>query len=123
MKSEKAANAFFLLVITLIFAYDYFLARSWSAFINENLLLLLQISILIGSILYYQICTPATNVQRFRYSLFILLYFPGLMLVLTMLGGTSYVGLTLDSISFWGVMLIGVINLIRQWKKMKQTGA
>jgi len=105
-----------LFVISLLLAYDFFPALNSILYIPKALLILLFIGMVLFSFFIGQGKEKSTKEIPTRQIVF-LVYTLALIIVFTAMGGTSQVGISLDSPALWIVVVISVIQIQRQWKK------
>ena len=78
---------------------------------------------MVGTVLigfFFKQAKNYTAEASFKSQLFGLIYFLFLMVVLRIAGGESSVGISFDSGFLYLVLIIALVQLVIQWKKMRQ---
>ena len=108
----------FIILLTLLLAYDYFPDLKKIIEIPRPVF----ISIFIGLVIVSLILNPKNeggkeNRNELRWDFFIILYIIAVMIIFSLLGGTSSAGVSFSNVVFWIVLGISIIKLYFQWKK------
>ncbi len=116
----KALDGFFFLFITLLLIYDYFPNLILKEMISKDII----IWIIVGTVLisfFFKEAKNHTAEASFKSQLFGLIYIFFLMIALKIAGGESSVGISFDSGFFYIVLIIALVQLVIQWKKMRES--
>ncbi|WP_025783473.1 hypothetical protein [Sporosarcina sp. D27] len=105
--------------VALLMAYDFFpkindLLSIPKPIVNVFLLLILFVGFYTTPLL-----KDHTLRSNFLWGAATVIYLMGLIIVFTILGGNSQVGLSLTSPALWLVLAISVFELYREYKKLK----
>lgn len=111
-------NGFCIFCLTILIAYDYYPNVSDIVKVTESSIVFLLIGLLLVSILFERKISIDGKVVLKR-EVFITTYILFLMGLFTVLGGKSAVGMSFTNGIFWIVLLIALLKIITQWKKVK----
>jgi len=111
-----------LISFTLLLIFDYFPNLSFASEIPKGVLLLLIILLFSFSILFRRYLHPS-SLEIFKWQVLSTIYLLFLMVLLTILGGKSTVGIAFDNVFLWIALLLIAYEMFSQWKKVKQTNA
>lgn len=105
-----------LLVLTILLAYDFFPALNNVFYIPKGILLLL-----LATVLLLGLFSGRKQVRNAKESLVrhvvTLVYLLLIITVFTLMGGTSQVGISMESPTLWIIVAISLIQIQRQWRK------
>lgn len=107
------------LCFTILFAYDYFPAAQQIVKLPVSLLVILMIGLMLISLLF----SKNKNLDKksvLKWKVWVTAYIILLMIVFTALGGHSQSGISFNNTFFWLVMLIAVMDIFSDWKKLKR---
>lgn len=107
-----------LLAMTVLLAYDFFSPFNNLIIIPKPLLITLIIIIVLASIFSNRI-QKEDSMEILRYQIITLLYLFMLVVLFTILGGSSHIGITLRNPLLWIVIAISVFEIFQQKKKLK----
>ncbi|WP_166000555.1 hypothetical protein [Bacillus sp. Cs-700] len=116
---SRVLDGFLFLFITLLLIYDYFPTFFLKEVFPQNVMFLLLIGMLFITA-FNKNKHPTPEKESFRAQLLVLLYVFILMFVLNLAGGESTVGLSFENRIFWIVVIIALIQLGVQWKRMRR---
>lgn len=120
MKSLKYFDIIALISITMLLIFDYFPNLPLASSIPKSVLILLIIVLFMFSILFRRYINPS-SLEIFKWQVLSTLYLIFLMVLLTILGGKSTVGIAFTNVFLWIALLLVAYELYSQWKKVKQT--
>ncbi len=101
--------------ITLLLIGDYFHETHVASYIPKWLLIIVIVLLFTKS----KNWNRRENPTVYKWQLFFILYTILLIGVLTLLGGTSKVGIAFDNPFFWGIMGIAILEMIYSVRKRK----
>ena len=122
MKLLKYLYIFALLFISLLLVFDYFPNLSFASSIPKSVLILLIIVLFIFSILFRRYINPS-SLEIFKWQMLSTIYLLFLMVLLTILGGKSIVGIAFTNVFLWIALLLTSYEMFSQWKKVKKSDA
>ena len=117
-KLNLALMLVMLFAMTVLLAYDFFPKFNNLIIIPKPLLITLIIFIVLASIFSNRI-QKVDSIEILRYQIITLLYLFMLVVLFTILGGSSQVGITLRNPVLWIVIAISVFEIFQQQKKLK----
>lgn len=117
-KLNLALMLVMLFAITVLLAYDFFPTFDYLIMIPKPLLITLIIIIVLASIFSNRIQKEDSQ-EVLRYQIINLLYLFMLVVLFTILGGSSQIGITLRNPLVWIVIAISVFEIFQQQKKLK----
>jgi L-asparagine transporter-like permease len=107
------------IILTLLTVDDYFPKLIYFSYIPKSILFgLLLVTIIISIIMNYLQKEVSAKVTLL-WEITIILYLLALISILTLLGGTSQVGISFINPVLWSVLLICIFQLVREYKKVK----
>lgn len=110
-------NGLFVFCLTIIIAYDYFPNVSQIVEVPKLVIIFLLIGLLlVGMLFEWKI--RVDDKDALKWQVFITTYILFLMGLFTVLGGKSTVGMSFNNGFFWLVLLISLLKIISQWKKV-----
>lgn len=107
-----------LLAMTVLIAYDFFPTFNNLIIIPKSLLITLIIIIVLVSI-FLNRTQKEESIEILHYQFITLLYLFMLIVLFTILGGSSQVGITLRNPATWFVIAISVFEIFQQKKRAK----
>lgn len=107
-----------LFAMTVLLAYDFFSTFNNLIIIPKTLLITLIIIIVLVSIFSNRM-QKEDSIEILRYEIITLLYLFMLVVLFTILGGSSQVGITLRNPVLWIVIAISVFEIFQQQKKLR----
>ena len=110
-------NGLFIFCLTIIIAYDYFPNVSQIVEVPKLVIIFLLIGLLLVGILF-EWKIRVDDKDALKWQVFITTYILFLMGLFTVLGGKSTVGMSFNNGFFWLVLLISLLKIISQWKKV-----
>ncbi|MDF2067468.1 hypothetical protein [Bacillus sp. Cr_A10] len=110
-----------LFTLTVLLVYDFFSTFSDIVNIPKFLLIVLLLVIVIVSIFTSNKNKEDDKVTLY-YQTFLLIYLFGLIILFTILGGTSQIGLNLNNPILWILIAISIFEIFQQKKKVKGNG-
>ncbi|MFC4411788.1 hypothetical protein ACFOZY_15465 [Chungangia koreensis] len=117
----KKINALYeiatLLVITILLAYDYFPALYSIFYLPKPWMFFALAAILIISFFVNRRYEESAKQLLIRHVV-VLVYSLLLLSIFTLIGGSSQVGISLDNPALWIVVVIGILQINRQRKKL-----
>lgn len=117
---RKILSVSVLVILTLLIIYDYFPQLIYFLHIPKSVLVgLLLLTIIIGIFMNY-LQKEVSSKSTLSWQVTTILYLLALISILTLLGGTSQVGISLSNPVLWIVLLISVFELVREYKKVKE---
>ncbi len=109
----------YMIILTLLLIYDFFPVFFLSNIISPEVLLGVMIGLFL-SILFKK-DRHADHGPKFKEQLFSTLYLLSLVGMLTALGGRSTIGISLNNVFLWIVLLLSCYHTFSYWKKAKQS--
>ncbi|PEO46249.1 hypothetical protein CN563_14900 [Bacillus sp. AFS026049] len=109
----------YMIILTLLLIYDFFPVFFLSDIIPPEVLLGVMIGLFL-SILFKK-DRHADHGAKFKEQLFSTLYLLSLVGMLTALGGRSTIGISLNNVFLWIVLLLSCYHTFSYWKKAKQS--
>lgn len=103
---------------TILIAYDFFPKLNIIVTIPRSVVMLLLLLIVTLGFLVTKLRKNHSAKSNFLWHVAFMSYLFGLILIFTLLGGTSHVGLSLSSPALWLVIAISVMELIREYKEL-----
>lgn len=119
LRSSKSLDRIILLIFTLLLVYDYFPNIFFVNILPKSILIIFILGICLFSLLFKKHHTMS-NKPILKWQILLTIYPLFLIGLLTLLGGKSSVGLSFHSIGLWIAFLLSVLEMLRQWKKIKQ---
>lgn len=113
--SYLISMGFTILLITLLMAYDFF-PRFQDLFYIPKVII---IGLLLLVLLFGGIRKGDAPKMNFWWQMILVSYLLGLMIIFTLFGGTSQVGLSLSSPVIWVLLIFSSWGLIKEYNKMK----
>lgn len=105
---------------TILFIYDYFPNISLLVEVPKSVFCFLVIGLYIVSLLFNR-KRSVDSKNVFKWQAFTIVYILFLMGLFTILGGESATGISFSNGYFWIVLLIALIEIFFQWKKVKSS--
>ncbi|MGE7602380.1 hypothetical protein ACQKL5_07685 [Peribacillus sp. NPDC097675] len=115
----KSLQVITLIIFTLLIVNDYFPNLSLARSIPNDILLWVIFGLFIISFLFDRI-KSANHKEKLKSQILSLIYFLSLLALLTILGGQSTAGITIDSPFLWLILLMSCLDIYSRWKKLKQ---
>ena len=112
----------FILALTLLFVYDYFSDIFLAGLIPKGVLIAIMIGLILFSMVFKKY-RKTSNEVNLRWGVISTLYILLLMGILTILGGSSSVGISFENPFLWVVLMISIFDTFRDWKKVKSEEA
>lgn len=106
--------------MSLLLVYDFFPNFPFADFVPTNVLIPLILVLMVLSILLKQY-NDTNKKDLLKSQLFWTIYLLLLIVILTVLGGQSKTGISLDSGVLWIVFLISIVGPFSQWRKLKNS--
>ena len=117
-KFNLALMLVMLFAMTVLLAIDFFSTFDYLTIISKPLLITLIIIIVLASVFSNRIQKENSH-EVLRYQIITLLYLFMLVVLFTILGGSSQIGITLRNPLLWLVIAISVFEIFQQQKKLK----
>ncbi|QBP43123.1 hypothetical protein E2636_15490 [Paenisporosarcina antarctica] len=111
-----------LISITILLIFYYFPNIPLASSIPKGTLILLIIVLCIFSILFRRYIHPS-SLEIFKWKVLSTIYLLFLMVLLTILGGKSTVGIAFNNVFLWIALLLINYEMFSQWKKVKKFDA
>lgn len=118
----KSFDIIALISITMLLIFDYFPNLPLAISIPKGVLILLIIVLFMFSILFRRYKNPS-SLEIFKWQVLSTIYLLFLMVLLTILGGKSTVGIAFTNFFLWIALLLVAFELFSQWKKVKKSDA
>jgi hypothetical protein len=109
----------FLFAFTLFFAYDFFPNIPFGNAIPDGALIAMFIGLFLFSLLFKSM-RFTSNIDKLKWNIFSTTYLVFLIVLFTILGGKSSIGLSFDNGGLWGILTFLIYNIFSQWKKIKK---
>ncbi|MDW0109682.1 hypothetical protein [Sporosarcina aquimarina] len=103
---------------TIVIAYDFFPKLNEIVTIPRPVVMLLLLLIVSLGFFVTKLRKDHSAKSNFVWHVAFMSYLFGLILIFTLLGGISQVGLSLSSPALWLVIAISVVELVREYKKL-----
>jgi hypothetical protein len=113
----KLIRVIFIIIFTVLFAYDYFPNNFLKSVIPEKILIIIMIALYLFSLLLGRKNTDYKD--SLKWNIFLVLYVVFLMSIYTLFGGKSALGLSLDNIFIWILLIISIHEIYSEWNKSK----
>lgn len=117
MKHLKVSDLIFYIPLTLLIVYDYFPDTLLSKIIPRNINIWIILSLYLISI-FFKRFRRSNNIENINGQIFWLIYLLFIMLLLTILGGTSTSGIGFNNIGVWVTLAISVGEISSQKRKL-----
>jgi hypothetical protein len=117
-KFLKPLEISIILVFTVLLVYDYFPNTPLGDTIPKGLFTGLILGLFLYSLLFKK-HEDANDKEILNWQIFLTAYILFLIGLFTMLGGQSSSGISFTNISLWIVLLISIVEIISQSKKVK----
>lgn len=117
MKHLKVSDLIFYIPLTLLIVYDYFPDTLLSKIIPRNINIWIILSLYLISI-FFKRFRRSNNIENINGQIFWLIYLLFIMLLLTILGGTSTSGIGFNNIGVWVALVISVGEISSQKRKL-----
>ncbi|MDF2067465.1 hypothetical protein [Bacillus sp. Cr_A10] len=111
----------FLLSVTVLLTYDFFPMYTNLVDIPKRLLISLIIVIVIISIFTRNKNQKKDSKTILRFQTLLFIYLVGLIVLFTILGGTSQIGLNLQNPVLWVVIVISILGILKQRQKVRRS--
>ncbi|MDP1418264.1 hypothetical protein Q8G35_07555 [Peribacillus simplex] len=108
----------YMIIITLLLIYDFFPVFFLSDIFSPEVLLGVMIGLFL-SVLFKK-DGRADHGAKFKEQLLYTFYLLSVVGVLTALGGRSAIGISLNDVFLWIVLLLSCCHIYSYWKKAKQ---
>ena len=105
---------------TVLFAYDYFPSITHVIEVPKTVFIFLVLGLFLISMLFKR-NKRVYEKAALRWQVFIASYILFLMGLFTVLGGESTSGISFSNGVFWLVLLISILEIFSQWKKIKNS--
>ena len=107
-----------LLSITELMAYDFFPQLNELLFVPKPLIIILLLLILFSGFFVTRLQNDSSQKFKFLWQVAFTSYLLALLIVFTLLGGVSQVGLSLSSPALWIVLVISLFEIYQEYKKL-----
>lgn len=114
-KRYLISMGFTILLLTFLMAYDFF--PTFQDLLHIPKLILIGLLLLV--FLFSGNRKGNSSKLNFWWQMILMAYLLGLMVLFTLFGGTSQVGLSLSSPIIWILLVFGVWEIIKEYNKMK----
>ncbi|MFL2105919.1 hypothetical protein [Desemzia sp. FAM 23991] len=118
MKLLKFSDLIFYIALTSLVVYDFFPDAILPNIVPGKWIFWLIIGLIILSLIFKYLHDPDKK-ESTAEQIFVLLYFLSLIVVLTLLGGTSTSGLGLNDIGVWIATVIAIWKIVTSIRKRK----
>ncbi|WP_039043211.1 hypothetical protein [Sporosarcina sp. ZBG7A] len=108
-----------IIAITMLMAYDFFPKLNDLIYIPKPVVIVFLLLILFLGFNTTPLLKNDTLRSHFLWGVTTVFFLMGLIIVFSLLGGNSQVGLSLSSPALWIVLAISVFELYCEYKKMK----
>ncbi|MDX8046619.1 hypothetical protein SH601_11560 [Gracilibacillus sp. S3-1-1] len=114
----KLLSPLIILVLTAMLVFDYFPALSDIVPIPIGVFIFIVIALIVINVIFNKNIEHTYNEKKsLKSNLLLTGYFIVLMVVLTLLGGKSVTGISLDNGILWMLILFSVVNTILRWRR------
>lgn len=117
MKHLKVSDLIFYIPLTLLIVYDYFPDTLLSKIIPRNINIWIILSLYLISI-FFKRFRRSNNIENINGQIFWLIYLLFIMLLLTILGGTSTSGIGFNNVGVWVTLAISLGEISSQKRKL-----
>ena len=107
------------LPLTLLMVYDFFPNLNQILYIPKSVLIGLLLVILLVGFFINRIQKDDSSKSSFWWQVAITSYLLILLVVFTLFGGISQVGISLSSPVIWIILVISVFNILKEYKGLK----
>ncbi len=107
-----------LLSITALMAYDFFPQLNELFLVPKPLIIMLLLLILFSGFFVPRLQNNGSQKFKFLWQVAFTSYLLGLLIVFTLLGGASQVGISLSSPALWIVLVISLFEIYQEYKKL-----
>lgn len=111
-------SVIFICFLTILLAYDYFAVLPDIIKIPQ---FVFQVTFFVLFIISMIIGRDEDDSNSWKWQVFIIVYIVTLMLVFSLLGGKSSVGISFSNTVFWIVLGISLIEIYIEWRKQKSS--
>jgi hypothetical protein len=119
MNFLKPLHIIFLFAFTLLFVYDFFPNIPLGIAIPDGALIAMFIELFLFSLLFKSM-RFTSNKDKLKWNIFSTTYLVFLIVLFTILGGKSSIGLSFDNGGLWGILTFLIYDIFSQWKKIKK---
>lgn len=118
MMALHIQSVIFICFLTILLAYDYFAVLPDIIKIPQ---FVFQVTFFVLFIISMIIGRDEDDSNSWKWQVFIIVYIVTLMLVFSLLGGKSSVGISFSNTEFWIVLGISLIQIYIEWRKQKSS--
>lgn len=112
-------NGVILLSITFLMGYDFFPKLNGFLYIPKPIVIGLLLLVLLFGLFMTRFQDDYSSKSNFRWQVAFMSYLLFLIIVFSLFGGVSQVGISLSSPALWIVLVISVFEIIQEYKKLK----
>lgn len=106
----------FVVFLTTLLTYDYFNVLSEIIVISNSTFIFIFIGLIIVSLIFER-KKEVNNSKTLKWQIFIVVYIIALMVLFSLLGGESTVGISFSNPLFWIVLGIALLDILFDWKR------